>query len=152
MFVLTAKVSKPKLIGAAAAVIAVIVLLIALVSCSGTGKKESGNGKTNEQRLTFLAGFGWSVNAAPTETQEVRIPSNSESDVFARYNDLQRSQGFDLTKYAGKRATRYVYEILNYPEASSPVYATILVYRNRIIGGDVTSTAADGAMHGFAMP
>ena len=47
---------------------------------------------------------------------------------------------------------RYVYEILNYPDAASPVYASILVYEGHIIGGDITNTAPDGKIHGFAMP
>lgn len=152
MFVLTAKVSRAKLIGLTAALVAAVVLIVSLVSCGGNTGSSTGNGETNDKRLTFLAGFGWSVNAAPTETQEVRIPSTADSDVFARYNDLQRSQGFDLQKYEGKKATRYVYEILNYPDATEPVYATLIVYRGKIIGGDVTATAANGKMHGFAMP
>jgi hypothetical protein len=32
------------------------------------------------------------------------------------------------------------------------VYATLLVYKNQIIGGDITDTAASGRIHGFKMP
>ena len=46
------------------------------------------------------------------------------------------SQGFDLTQYAGKTATRYVYEIENYPNATDPVYATLLVYQDQVIGAE----------------
>ena len=81
----------------------------------------------------------------------VRIPEK-DSETFSRYNELQKSQGFDLTEHAGKKATRYVYEILNYPDADQPVYATIFVLDGKIVGGDVTNTAPDGKMHGFKMP
>ena len=47
---------------------------------------------------------------------------------------------------------RYVYKINNYPGATEPVYATLLVYKNQIIGGDVTDTAAQGKIRGFKMP
>ena len=47
---------------------------------------------------------------------------------------------------------RYVYKINNYPGATEPVYATLLVYKNQIIGGDVTDTAAKGHIRGFKMP
>ena len=47
---------------------------------------------------------------------------------------------------------RYVYKINNFPGATEPVYATVLVYKNQIIGGDVTNTAAKGAVQGFKMP
>ena len=41
---------------------------------------------------------------------------------------------------------RYVYKINNFPGATEPVYATLLVYKDRIIGGDITNTAANGTM------
>ena len=47
---------------------------------------------------------------------------------------------------------RYVYEITNFPGATEPVYATVLVYKNKVIGGDVTDTSAKGKIRGFQMP
>ena len=47
---------------------------------------------------------------------------------------------------------RYVYKINNYPNATEPVYATLLVYKNQIIGGDVTDTGAKGVVRSFKMP
>ena len=44
---------------------------------------------------------------------------------------------------------RYVLRISIYPNATEPVYATLLVYKNQIIGGDVTNTSAQGKIHGF---
>ena len=98
--------------------------------------------------MKFLTDFGWEVTSAPVETQSVLIPVDT-TEVYDRYNALQISQGYDLTQYAGKNATRYVYQINNYPNATEPVYATLLVYKDQIIGGDITSTAADGAVQGF---
>ena len=47
---------------------------------------------------------------------------------------------------------RYVYKINNYPGATDPVYATVLVYKNAIVGGDVTDTSPNGKIQGFKMP
>ena len=47
---------------------------------------------------------------------------------------------------------RYVYKINNYPGSTEPVYATVLVHKNEIIGGDITDTAAKGQIRGFKMP
>ena len=154
MFVLTAKLSKPKLIAAGVLLIAAILLIVLLALSGGSGSSGARlpAGSTNDERVAYLATFGWSVNAEPAETQKVKIPDTADNKVFARYNDLQKSQGFDLTDFAGKEATRYVYEVLNYPEAASPVLASVLVYEGRIIGGDVTNTAPDGLIHGFAKP
>ena len=44
---------------------------------------------------------------------------------------------------------RYVYKINNFPGATEPVYATVLVYKNQIIGGDITNTGAKGVVQGF---
>lgn len=153
MFVLTAKLSKSKLIAAAVILIAAVLLIVLLATAENVPAADTRPaGSSNEERVAFLATFGWSVNAEPTEAQKVRIPDTADNEVFARYNDLQKSQGFDLTEYAGKEVMRYVYEILNYPEASSPVYASVLVCDGFVIGGDVTNTAPEGVIHGFAMP
>ena len=41
-------------------------------------------------------------------------------------------------------------EIENYPGQAEGVRANILVYKNKVIGGDVCSVELDGFMHGFA--
>lgn len=152
MFVWTAKVSKTKLAALVTGIIAVIVLAAVISAAKQENPElESAAGDTNDARITFLAQFGWEVNGEPVQTQTVSIPTE-DSEVFSRYNELQKSQGYDLTQYAGKRVSRYVYEILNYPDASAPVYATVFVHAGKIIGGDVTNTAPEGAMHGFTMP
>ena len=152
MFVYTAKVSKTKLAAAVTAVLAAIVLVVVVIAARSEPKRQDQpNGESNDSRVRFLAQYGWDVNAQPVQTQVVSVPEE-DSEAFSRYNALQLSQGFDLKQYAGKKATRYVYEILNYPEATEPVYATIFVCDGRIIGGDVTDTAPAGRMHGFSMP
>ena len=60
--------------------------------------------------------------------------------------------GYDLSAYQGKTVMRYVYKIKNYPGATEPVYATVLVFKNQIIGGDVTDTSAKGVVRGFKKP
>lgn len=157
MVIVSAKVSKRKiLIGIAAAVCVIALLAFLCTKAEQPSQPEEAPAQslkaaTNEDRIAFLASFGWQVREAPTETQEVRIPKEF-NEVFTRYNQLQQSQGFDLSDYAGKAAKRYVYAITNYPGGSSDYYATVLVCQNKIIGGDVTSAAAGGSMHGFAMP
>ena len=153
MMVMTAKVDLKKIIliiaGAAALILAAILLM---------GGKEEGTAPTaapsmasNEGRVQFLKDFGWDVATSPTESGQVKIPKDS-SDVFDRYNTMQKGQGYDLSAYAGKMVMRYVYKVNNYPGATAPVYATVLVYKDQIIGGDVTDTSAGGKIRGFKMP
>lgn len=153
MFVLTAKMSKTKIAAIITAVIALVVVIVIAVSAgSKTSHSSAVNADTNDARVKFLAGYGWDVNAEPVQAQPVTIPAAADNEVFGKYNELQKSQGYDLTQYAGQKAQRYVYEILNYPGAESPVYATMFVLNGSVIGGDVTNTAPDGKIHGFAMP
>ena len=152
MFVMTTKVNKKKIaiiLGAAAALIAILVLLLSGRQSVSTGSDMTVS--TNDDRIRFLASFGWEVMASPTETSQVRIPAES-NEVFDRYNALQKAMGYDLAPYAGKTVMRYVYTVKNYPGATEPVYATILVANNQIIGGDITNTAATGKIQGFDLP
>ena len=150
MLVMTAKVDKKKI----AVILAAAVLLIAgILMLAGGGRSQSTAAAvgSNDARVAFLKNFGWEVAASPTESSQVKIPSEP-SEVFDRYNALQKSQGYDLSAFAGKTVMRYVYKVNNYPGATEPVYATLLVYKNQIIGGDVTDTAAKGVVRGFKMP
>lgn len=149
MMVMTAKVNMKKIaliLGVAAAVI------IALVLIFGGGSETQTTAATpvsnNDQRVKFLTNFGWEVAASPVESGQVRIPEEM-SEVFDRYNNLQKAQGYDLSTYAGKNVMRYVYNVENFPNATEPVYATVLVYKNQIIGGDITDTASGGKVQGF---
>ena len=150
MMVMTAKVDMKKVIAVLAAVAAVIIGLIALLGGNDNASAASTtiNVTTNDDRVKFLEDLGWEVTTSPAESSQVRIPKES-SDVFDRYNALQKSQGYDLMAYAGKNVMRYVYKVENYPNATEPVYATLLIYKNQVIGGDITDTAATGAVQGL---
>ena len=149
--VMTAKVDFKKILLVLTAVTALILALIMLLGNDSTTPTAAPAPSANDGRVKFLTDFGWDVTTSPVESGRVRILEEA-SEVFDRYNALQKGQGYDLNQYAGKTVMRYVYKINNYPGATEPVYATLLVYKNQIIGGDVTDTAAKGHIRGFKMP
>ena len=151
MMVMTAKVDFKKIMLGLIAAAALILALILLLGGNDTTQTAAPAPSANDGRVKFLTDFGWDVTTSPAESGRVRIP-DQPSEVFDRYNTLQKGQGYDLSQYAGKTVMRYVYKINNYPGATEPVYATLLVYKNQIIGGDVTDTAAKGHIRGFKMP
>ena len=152
MFMMTAKVDKKKILLALGAAAVLIVMLLMVFGGGAEATPTAAlNPDTNDGRVKFLADFGWEVAASPTESGQVKVPDVS-SEVFSRYNALQKSQGYDLSQYAGKTVMRYVYKVQNYPNATDPVFATVLVYKNQVIGGDVTDTSAKGVVRGFKMP
>ena len=151
MMMMTAKVNIKKVL---IALIAAAAVIIALVSLLGGNKKDPATITTmsdNDSRVQYLQAQGWQVTTSPKEASQVKIPTE-QTPVYSRYNDLQKSQGYDLSQYAGKTVMRYVYEVKNYPGAEQPVYATVLVYKNQIIGGDVTNTSEKGAVQGLKHP
>ena len=148
MMVMTAKVNIKKIAVILAAIVGVILAIILLFGGSDSTPTSAPAVSNNDSRVQFLQGFGWEVSTSPTESGQVKIPQE-QTQVYERYNALQKSQGYDLSQYAGKTVMRYVYKINNFPGATQPVYATLLVYKNQIIGGDITDTSAKGAVQGF---
>ena len=114
-----------------------------------TIKRQSG--KTEEQRQEFLTALGWVVNPEPDEVVEVIIPKKFD-DVYENYNNIQKEQGMDLSRYKGKRCKRYSYTVLNYPGGAQNVRLNLLVCGNKIVGGDVSSMGLDGFLQGLTFP
>lgn len=104
--------------------------------------------KTNDDIVAFLAQFGWEVDKTPLEEVTIKIPAEFDK-VMNSYNELQRSQGLDLTKYRSKEVKRYTYRVTNYPNYDGDVMANVIVYKNRVIGGDLCSSDVRGFICGF---
>ena len=153
MFILSAKLTRSKLLtfGLICACLAVVLIVSIPQSETASTKTQDKRGETNEQRVEYLKGFGWELSNEPTECTEVVIPKKFD-ETYESYNLLQQTQGFDLSRYKGKKVMRYTYEITNYPTSAENVFATLLVCDKKIIGGDVSSTSLGGFMHSFFKP
>jgi len=157
MFVYSVRASSIRFFGIVTVSVLALITLVALIptyepvaAASISGESVSYDKiKTNDDRIAFLAQFGWQVESEPKEETEVTIPAEFDK-VFLGYNELQKRQGLNLSKYKRKEVTRYTYVITNYPGYSGTVYANMLVYRSRVIGGDVCSADASGFIHGFS--
>ena len=152
MFVFSVTAKRLKYIGAAALVLLVVVIGgIYLVSTQETTEVIGHTGfdlraQNETQRLAFFSQFGWELDPDSKTVKEIALPEEMD-DVYRTYNELQLQQGFDLMPYLGKRVKCYGYDVLNYPdETDNTVRATILVYKGKVIAGDVASTALDGFM------
>lgn len=161
MFIMSAKMDKKKLLTILACVAVALVAVILAVSLSRGGSGDSvrtgstpkdvqrflkrSKLKSNEDRLALLTALGWEVNIQPLEALEVQIPEEF-SAVYEEYNALQKAQGLDLSALKGKKVMRYTYEIVNYPDEEN-VNATLLVYKDKLVGGDICSARLGGFMH-----
>ena len=158
MFIFTAKLQRKRLVlGLAGALVlcaAVAVVMGSLSPATMAGSPSVPNPKkvkTAEDRVAYLEAYGWLVNPEPLAVEELLVPEEFD-ETYGEYLALQSSQGFDLTKYQGKKVKRYTYEILNYPTGESGVQVGILMYRNTVIGGEVLSPQLNGFIHGLSMP
>ena len=52
--------------------------------------------------------------------------------------------GLDLSRYKRKDVMRYTYEVIGYPGYNGVVYANLLIYKNKVIGGDICSADVNG--------
>lgn len=156
MFIYTAHIPKKKLLAGGVALLCCCAVLLTtlLVTAGGAAVAASAEVKGirgNDDRVTFLQSLGWTVSPEPIATEELLIPTKFD-DTYADYLALQSGQGFDLSKYCGKRVKRYTYEITNYPTGESGIQVSLLVYKNTVIGGEVLSPVTGGFLHGLNMP
>ena len=105
------------------------------------------NISSDEDRVRFLASYGWQVSPEAIEIVEVTIPSEFDK-IYTAYNELQKAEGLNLEKYRGKNVKRYTYTVENY-DYESTVYANLIIYNDRVIGGDICSADVNGFIHGF---
>ena len=159
MFIYSVRASTLKFFAAMLTGVAALVALILIIPTAERDAEQVGTEvavkydgiKTNEDRIAFLAQFGWQVEETPAEEKTVTIPSEFDA-VFTGYNEIQKSQGLDLSRYTKCEVTEYTYIVKNYDGWDGTVYANIFVYRGTVIAGDVTSADQNGFTHGFERP
>lgn len=143
MFIYSVRASTLKFFACIFLCLAVLVFLLTIgsaesVYASSSGREINYGGmKTNEDRVAFIEGFGIKVNNTPIREESFTMPDDFDR-VILGYNQIQKTQGLDLTKYERKRVTHYAYEVTNY-DSDGKVYVNLLVYRNRIIAADISS-------------
>lgn len=153
MFIYSVKGSTLKFFGALSLSLLVLVLLVIFVPSYDAGSLPTGQEvtysgiKTAEDRLNFLAQFGWQAEEQPLLEEDVTIPAEFDS-IFALYNDMQKTQGLDLARYKRKTVKHYRYRLTNHPSGET-VYANLLIYRGKVIGGDISSASMNGFVYGF---
>ncbi|MBQ7172673.1 MAG: DUF4830 domain-containing protein [Clostridia bacterium] len=137
-----------KLLGILCVSLTVLIALIAFVPTYGSVavSKDAAEAsysydkiKSASDAANFLRQFGWEIDDEPTEVKTVMVPAEFDK-VFSAYNEIQKAQGLNLTRYRGKEVTRFTFRVLNCKDTDLPVYANVLVYKKRVVGGDVYSS------------
>ncbi|MGM9551827.1 MAG: DUF4830 domain-containing protein [Clostridia bacterium] len=93
----------------------------------------------------FLTALGYEFSENYSK-KTFTIPKEFDM-VYNNYNEIQKEAGFDLENFKGKECVMYTYEIYNHPFGKCN--ANIIMYKNEIIGGDISSVSIDGFMTGL---
>ena len=150
MFVYSVRASTVRFFAILALTLAVLVSLLAVggrsavyASAAGAEGYDFSGIKEDADRIAFLRQFGIEVKEGSMEEESFTMPENFDR-VMMGYNEIQKMQGLDISKYQKKKVTRYTYEVSNAPEDAGTLYVTLLVYRNRVIGCDVSTADPEG--------
>ena len=90
--------------------------------------------KNNVTAEKYLKSLGYEIEYI--NSKEVNIPENF-GEGLKKYNNLQKQQGFNLEKYRGKSCTQKQYYITSKKTYPEKYVANVLVYKNKLIGGDL---------------
>ena len=150
MFIFSVRASSVKFVAALILALAVTVGILALggrEAVFASAKTEDGISfaevQSKEERIAFLRAFGIEVNPESEAADDFTMPEDFDR-VLLGYNEIQKRQGLDLSKYAKKKVSRYSYEVLNCTESDQPVIANMLVWKGRVIACDYSSASPDG--------
>ncbi len=149
MFVYSFRASTVKLFAVMVLAVAALVSLAIFVpsygdtQAAGAGVVYDGI-RTESDRISLLTNLGLHVKGnAPIEEVSFRLPEELDR-ALAGYNELQREQGFDLSRYKKKTLTRYTYELTDYEGYEGTVYANLLLFHDRVVAGDICSADPTG--------
>lgn len=152
MLIWTARLSKKKVVFAVITLGLAIAALICLVARPEPDPQpETPQLLTNEERIAYLASYGWELQPEPVETLQFLLPDPLE-EPYISYNTLQQSQGFDLEPYCGSHVTRYTYTVTNYPGRSEGVQANLYVCGGTPAAGDIICTGDNGFQTTLTFP
>lgn len=152
MFIYSVRASTLRFFGILAVTACLLVGIMALsgtdsVSAMSGGAYSFSDVNSREDRIEFLSQFGILVAGDSEESEDFVMPETLDR-VLLSYNEIQKAQGLDLSAFCKKKVTRYTYKVENHKDPDLHVYANIIVYRHRVIGGDISASGEGG----FVLP
>ncbi len=123
-----------------AVILALIIIALILIGKFFSVGAVMFDGSTNAKRVEYINSLGYDVEESCISSKAVTIPE-SFGDVYKKYNALQEKAGFDLSLYKGKAV-----QIIAYSVKNEQLTVTLIIYKGRVIGGDVSSPRFDGEM------
>ena len=107
----------------------VVILIVTMLMFTVISKQN--NNLTPEQYLKNLK-----YDIEYIDEIEIIIPQTF-NQILKEYNTLQKEQGFDLSKYRGKKCTKKRFVISSPKNKSQKYIADMIVHEEKLIGGHI---------------
>lgn len=154
MFLVSLKSLKGKLLLLIAVVAAAAVVFAVITDDGAANSSASANSalnfsaSTEEERMNFISQLGFTVTKEPESVREITIPEEFD-ETYTQYNTVQKQSGLDLEPFKGCKVKKWTYTVTNYPEYENKqcIKINLLVYKGKIIGGDICNVELNGFMN-----
>ena len=148
MFIYSCRASTLKFFGVIALTLALLITAVAVgqsgaLMASAEARINFSGIETNLDRVEFISQFGIKVSEEAKESVEFTLPRELDA-VLSEYNELQKSQGLDISKYTNKKLTRYTYSAQSYGDYTGEVFVNLTLYKNTVVACDVSSADPSG--------
>ncbi len=148
MFICSVRASTLKFFSLIAVCIAGLVIAVAAgrsaaVSANADAGVRFDRIENDADRRAFINAQGYTLAEGTVEEVTFSVPADFDR-VISGYNEIQKTQGLDLSRYKGKKVTRYTYKVENYEGHKGDVYVNLVVYRSKIIACDISSADPSG--------
>ena len=94
---------------------------------------------TNAKRVDYIKTLGVTLTSDDYTSKNTVIPCEFGA-VYNKYNALQGSAGYDLSRFKGKEVTVYTYN------CKGDKVVNLIVFKDKLIGGDIAETSFGGSM------
>jgi uncharacterized membrane-anchored protein len=160
VFSFNKKTLRHVLLGVLALVI-IIVLAIFIAGNAGVKKEASAENlgtysllaKNRTDIDNFLLQFDYIALNDSVKEEDIKIPKEF-NDVYSEYNELQKSQGLDLSQYKGQQAKQFTFMVEkasphSTEEPTQQLYAVLIVRKGYVIGGHLETGLENSELMGF---
>lgn len=119
-----------------------ILAAVFLILILSSKERKTGTDIAGQQIPGYLLVCGWETSSEKIRMESIVIPDEF-SEVYSQYNEIQKSQGFDLSSHRGEKAVLVTCPITNY-EDRDDVYAELILSGTNLIGAALVSDSSDG--------
>lgn len=161
MFVFSFKASKFRILFAV--VLCALIAFAAVVLLPETEHSVTVNGVQSDRKIRF-DGMKTTADLARLpkisaiggcdagRSVNVKLPHKFDA-VLEKYNEIQKSQGFNLAKYKNKEVVRHTFRVTALPNEEplpkDEVLLTFILHKDKIIGGDLFYTGEQNGVYPF---